>query len=48
MTFKVLIETMAGHDLNHLQQLEAMPRGRRLPDRAPSLTFNAKRQERLP
>jgi len=24
MTFKVLIETMAGHDLNHLQQLEAI------------------------
>ena len=24
MTFKVLIETMAGHDLNHLRQLEAI------------------------
>jgi hypothetical protein len=24
MTFKVLVETMAGHDLNHLKQLEAI------------------------
>jgi hypothetical protein len=24
MTFKVLIETMAGHDLNHLKQIEAI------------------------
>lgn len=24
MTFKVLIETMAGHDLNHLRQLDAI------------------------
>ena len=24
MTFKVLIETMAGHDLNHLRQIEAI------------------------
>jgi hypothetical protein len=24
MTFRVLIETMAGHDLNHLAQLEAI------------------------
>ena len=24
MTFKVLIETMAGHDINHLRQLEAI------------------------
>jgi len=24
MTFKVLLETMAGHDLNHLRQLEAI------------------------
>lgn len=24
LTFQVLIETMAGHDLNHLQQLEAI------------------------
>jgi hypothetical protein len=25
MTFQVLVETMAGHDLNHLQRLEALP-----------------------
>ncbi|HUK32679.1 MAG TPA: DinB family protein, partial [Vicinamibacterales bacterium] len=24
MTFRVIVETMAGHDLNHLQQLERM------------------------
>jgi hypothetical protein len=24
MTFQVLIETMAGHDLNHLGQMEAI------------------------
>jgi hypothetical protein len=24
MTFQVLVETMAGHDLNHLRQLEAI------------------------
>jgi uncharacterized damage-inducible protein DinB len=27
MTFQVLVETMAGHDLNHLQRLEALPSG---------------------
>jgi hypothetical protein len=26
MTFQVLIETMAGHDLNHLKQIERLPR----------------------
>jgi uncharacterized damage-inducible protein DinB len=25
MTFQVLVETMAGHDLNHLTRLEALP-----------------------
>jgi hypothetical protein len=24
MTFKTIVETMAGHDLNHLQQLETI------------------------
>jgi hypothetical protein len=24
MTFQVLVETMAGHDLNHLRQLDAI------------------------
>lgn len=27
MTFQTLIETMAGHDLNHLQQLETLAQG---------------------
>jgi hypothetical protein len=27
MTFKVLVETMAGHDLNHLRQLEMIAAG---------------------
>ena len=27
MTFRVIVETMAGHDLNHLQQLEAIAAG---------------------
>jgi hypothetical protein len=28
MTFRVLVETMAGHDLNHLRQLDAIVAGR--------------------
>jgi hypothetical protein len=28
MTFKVLLETMAGHDLNHLRQIETIAAGR--------------------
>ena len=27
MTFQTLLETMAGHDLNHLQQLETLAKG---------------------
>jgi hypothetical protein len=27
MTFQVLVETMAGHDLNHLRQLDAIASG---------------------
>jgi DinB superfamily len=30
MTFRTLVETMAGHDLNHLQQLENIAAGTRL------------------
>jgi len=29
MTFKMLVETMAGHDLNHLRQIEALAQGSR-------------------
>ena len=27
MTFRVIVETMAGHDLNHLKQLDAIAAG---------------------
>lgn len=27
MTFRVLVETMAGHDLNHLRQIEGIEAG---------------------